>query len=346
MGCTYSSKKTQDSIKIGAVLAQTGWASPIGLHMQRGALLALEKVNTEGGINGVPLSIIIEDWKSSNVEAATAAKKLLEVDGVKIILGQWTGDVQSYLPLIDDHNATVMCIGCGAPNFTAQSPNLFRVWPSDELEVKEVVSFANEKGYHNLAVLYTIDPWAKGLADALVKDWKNTGNPPIIIGVQPNQKDFRTEILKVMEGKADVLYLPMILTDEGLAIKQARELHLTIPLMSTSGASDPSMIAIAGDSAQGLIFPQYTPSSPEFVTGYKSRYGEDPGVYADAGYDAMMVIALALQNNPNDIQGELHKISNFPGASGSITIDKTGDRVSRDLRLMVIKEGKGVPLSD
>ncbi|MEK6960557.1 MAG: ABC transporter substrate-binding protein [Nanoarchaeota archaeon] len=161
-GCAEKKVDSSGAIRIGAVLALTGWGAPMGNNMFEGATLAIEQVNSAGGIRGRPLQLEVEDWKSSNADATTAAKSLIEIKGIKIILGQWSGDVLSYLSVSDSANATILCIGCGAPGMTEKSPGLFRVWPSDELEVKAVIQDMRLKGYKNPAVIYTIDPWSGG----------------------------------------------------------------------------------------------------------------------------------------------------------------------------------------
>ena len=53
-------------MKIGAVLPMTGQASGYGKWMQRGIELAVDDVNTAGGVNGKKLAVAIEDSKSDN----------------------------------------------------------------------------------------------------------------------------------------------------------------------------------------------------------------------------------------------------------------------------------------
>lgn len=344
-GCSEKKADAPEGIRLGAVLALTGWAAPMGNNMLEGAKLAVDQVNSAGGIHGRPLELEVEDWKSSNADATTAAKSLIEIKGVKMILGQWSGDVLSYLSVSDSANATIICIGCGAPGITERSAGLFRVWPSDELEVNAVIENMRLKGYKKPAVIYTIDPWSEGLYKSFIADWGDVQS----FGTEPGRTDFRTELLKVKESGADAIYLPLFIPDAGIAIRQARELDLDAALYSTSSTSDPSVLSAAGRSADGVVFPRYTPSTDKFKQDYSSKFGRQPGLYADAGYDAVMILADVLNKNDGDlsmVREGLYKITDYPGASGTITIDKTRNRVSRDIQMLTIKDGAPVTLSD
>ena len=77
----------------------------------------------------------------------------------------------------------------------------------------------------------------------------------------------------------------------------------------------------------------------KFVEGFEAKYGEKPDLYAAHGYDAMMVMAAAVEGRPA-LAGEVHKglrdsIKEFPGVTGSIQFDERGD-VQKFPRVYVI----------
>ncbi len=66
-----------------------------------------------------------------------------------------------------------------------------------------------------------------------------------------------------------------------------------------------------------------------FVTAYRQRYGEPPDLFAAEGYDAMKVLAVALEAR-HALPGELPRglrdeVKEFPGVTGSIQFDEGGD---------------------
>ncbi len=79
-----------EPIKLGFVASITGGASFLGEPEKNTAVMVQEWVNKEGGINGKPLEIIIEDSKSAESDAVLVTKKLIEKDKVVAIIGSST----------------------------------------------------------------------------------------------------------------------------------------------------------------------------------------------------------------------------------------------------------------
>ncbi len=91
-----------------------------------------------------------------------------------------------------------------------------------------------------------------------------------------------------------------------------------------------------GEAAEGVILTQsvFEPDSEhahvqKFVTAYRERYGEDPDLFAAEGYDAMKILAVALEARhslPGDLpRGLRDEVKEFPGVTGSIQFDEGGD---------------------
>ena len=75
------------SIKIGAVYALSGDSAAIGTNILRGIDYAVEEINKSGGIHGHPLEVVLADTRGDAQRAAREAKRLIEEEDVKAILG-------------------------------------------------------------------------------------------------------------------------------------------------------------------------------------------------------------------------------------------------------------------
>jgi branched-chain amino acid transport system substrate-binding protein len=82
-----------ESVVIGAITPLTGTNAVQGRDMRRGEELALDEINTAGGINGRPLNIIWEDTKSNADQGMKAVRKLVEKDKVPLIIGPYSSGV-------------------------------------------------------------------------------------------------------------------------------------------------------------------------------------------------------------------------------------------------------------
>src|ERR1700730_2847436 len=85
-----SAVTTNAAIKIGAVTCLSGGLSTFGVSSIQGAKLAVEEINSSGGVLGQPVDLIVEDNQSKAGEAATAVRKFLSQDKVAAILGDLT----------------------------------------------------------------------------------------------------------------------------------------------------------------------------------------------------------------------------------------------------------------
>src|SRR4030067_1433086 len=85
-GTNKTVTQSGEDIKIGVLITQTGGLGPIGEGMANGAKLAAKEINKQG-IIGKNVTLIIEDTGTNPAIAAEAAKKLIEVDNVQVIIG-------------------------------------------------------------------------------------------------------------------------------------------------------------------------------------------------------------------------------------------------------------------
>ena len=138
-------------------------------------------------------------------------------------------------------------------------------------------------------------------------------------------------------------------------IRQARELGIETQFLSTVNFYDEESIKAGGEYVEGVIFssPVFDPTSDDpnvksFVQRFRARYQSDPDVWSAHGYDAMELLAYAINKegfSSDDIKRGLYSIRDFPGVSGKTSFDENGD-VEKAARFLTVKQGKFVPLQD
>lgn len=82
----------------------------------------------------------------------------------------------------------------------------------------------------------------------------------------------------------------------------------------------------------------------EFIKKFRGKYGVDPEYYAPIGYDAVKILALAIEKGgfrPEQIKNALYQIKDFPGLSGTTSFDENGD-VIKPVILKTVKNGRFV----
>jgi branched-chain amino acid transport system substrate-binding protein len=202
-------------------------------------------------------------------------------------------------------------------------------------------------------VLYVESAGPSGVAQAFQVEFKKLGG--VITTVEKSlqsSSDFRSQLTKIQKSGADVVYFTGFAKETASILKQAKELKLNLPMLTHQLAEDPEVRELAGDAANNLIFstPKLDPSSGDFAVvdfynKFRQKYNEDPQNFASNSYDALTIVAKAIETygySSDGILKGLQETKNYSGASGSITFDQNGD-VIQPMRIMTIQTGKIVP---
>jgi len=86
----------QDPVRIGVITSLTGRFAEFGEQHQAGFQVALEEVNADGGVQGAPVELALEDDTSEVNVALSAAERLLNA-GVPIVLGAYSSSITNPL---------------------------------------------------------------------------------------------------------------------------------------------------------------------------------------------------------------------------------------------------------
>ncbi|MEE9535957.1 MAG: ABC transporter substrate-binding protein, partial [Desulfobacterales bacterium] len=89
----FGMASAKDTFKIGALVPVTGTQAVMAEDLATGLKLAVEEVNAAGGVLGKPIELIIEDTETRPAPGMDAARKLIDVDQVKVITGGFSSGV-------------------------------------------------------------------------------------------------------------------------------------------------------------------------------------------------------------------------------------------------------------
>ena len=340
------------AVKIGAVLPMTGPAAGYGKWMQRGIELAVEDINKSGGIDGKKLDVVIEDSKTDNRSGVDATNKLLSIDKVPAIITVLTGVTKSIIPITERRKVILFTLAL-SPGLTDEGKYVFRNITNITNEVDAMLTVLNDDiKLKRVALIYINNPVGLWVNDYFKEALEASGGTVTASeSFQPDATDFRNQLVKIKASNPEALYM-LGYQQDGLIMKQARELGLNSQFIGASDCELPEVLKIAGKAADGTIFTKaaFDPDSDkkgvsEFVARYTQKYGEAPEVFGASSYDAVRIIALALEKgnqNPQDIRDFILSIKNYPGVSGKTTFLPNGD-VRKPVEVKEIENGKYIP---
>lgn len=330
-GCTGTQT---DTIDIGAIYMLTGTGATWGLNSQNGANLAVEEINDAGGVNGKLLRIIYEDNQGDNPKAAVSAYHNLKRHGIEFILGTtWSPSGVAVAPLACEDRTAMISSTLGVAEFNEECDYLFNLWPHDEGLSEEIGRYAFEQGHERIAILGSRQLWEQQQAEAVKRGFENAGGEVAAFELPEGyDRDIRTELLRIKESDPDAV----VFTNQGITEITAvrlRELGLDVPFYSV--LIDHEQILAANGALEGTtVISSLTPTEA-FKKKYERAYNDSVDIGADTSYDAVMLLARAMEatgsEDPEDVKEYLNGLTTYTGASGNLTFDGKGGVTKRPL---------------
>ncbi|VVB79307.1 Chemotactic signal transduction system substrate-binding protein BasB [uncultured archaeon] len=329
-------------IKIGLISPLTGSAASIGIANKNAVELAVKEVNDEGGINGRPLQLIVEDSKNVDPkEATTAMQKLVNVDKVTAVFNVGSGATLASHPVAEAGKVIHFGIASN-PKISDAGDYLFRACPSDDYAGKVAAKYIKETMKINkVAVLKCDNDWCTGLADAFVQSYTALGGEVLIQEqIKVDTADARTELSKIKETNPELVYFTGYPGETITVFKQAKELGISVPFFGGDAWTDES-IAKETQGTVGKVY--FTTPSSSYSSEFAEKIGGNVAIGAAESYDSIHIVAQVMRKvgtNTEKIKDELYKVRNYHGQSGIIGIDAKGDLLGGALDIKTLQGGK------
>jgi len=331
-------KKVEEKVvKIGAVLVLTGPNAKAGQSAKQGIEMAVEEINASGGVKSRKIKVIYEDDGGEPQKSVSAVQKLINVDKVLAILGpMWSSCVLAVAPIVESKGVVILSPTASSPKITYAGDYIFRNTYSDAIEGAKTAEFASkELKYGKAGILFINNDYGVGLKDAFKRKFEELGGKIVIDeGYDPKTTDFRTILVKVKERSPEVIYIAGY-SEMGQLLRQMRETGIKIPVLSCIMFEISDIAKVAGKAAEGVIYayPSYDPEKGneitlKFAKKFKEKYGTLPDPEAAFSYDAVKILALAMERGgftSEDIKNALYKIKGYNGVTGKTSFDENGD---------------------
>jgi branched-chain amino acid transport system substrate-binding protein len=355
-GC--AEKKTP---KMGTVLRLSIGAEH-GIPAKRGVLMAVEEFNKAGGINGVPVELVVEDEKDSPTTGVNAVQKLINVDKVIAMVGPMTSGASSAAAkTAEDAKVVLVTPTATTPKLSGIGQYVYRACSRIDHQSEAMTKYIAEKlKPKTVAILYSNEPYGKGCAEAFGKDFAKVGIQVVATeAFNRGSRDFKSELTKIKEKNPDLLFIPGYTPETAPAAAQARQLGLNQKIIGVYGDMDPEYAKLAGPAAEGhLINGEYdedydTPKNKKFREAYyaKAKEAKEPVniMFAALCYDsASMILEGMKKNGPTSagVKKFLDEMKDFDGVTGKLSFNDKHDVVRTGVKggvyLFEIKNGKYV----
>lgn len=325
--------RAQAGVKIGALIPLTGPLAEFGPNFQRAGELAVRHLKAAG----FDLEIAFADSETSAIPAVAAARRLVNIERVPVILGAAASGVT--IPVAESvtipnrvlqiSNASTSPLITVLPADRGQD-YLFRTCPSDALQGVVLGQVAREQGYKSACALYVNNPYGQGLAERFEKSFKQRGGKVTAL-VPHDEKTAPTyvaELRRATAGKPDVLAALSYPGHATIYLREAVEQGFIKTFLFCDGTKSQEVVqAVGARNLEGMVGTApgsaLTDAYNVFVAEYAKAFGSVPPLpYMTNFYDAAVVAALAIKAAQVDgvstvtgtaVRDRLRKVAGPPG---------------------------------
>jgi branched-chain amino acid transport system substrate-binding protein len=345
-----------EPILLGVSGPLTGPNAQYGAQWKKGFDLALDEINGKGGVKGRPLQYQFEDSQADPRQTVAIAQKFISDPKIVVELGDFSSTASMAASAIYQRAGLVQF------GFTNSHPKFTKggdfIWSSSVSQADEqprLAKYAAELGFKKLAVLYLNTDWGRTSETLFAGATKSLGGEVVASeGYQPDEKDFRSTLVRVRDSNPDAIVLISYYADGALISRQIRSVGLKTPIVASGSVYSPKFIELAGDAANGVFtetnfFPgEPRPEVQNFVSKFRARYNEEPDTFNAVAYDTIVLMARVFDQFGTDrtaIRDGLAKVKDVPSVIfGKATFDPETRRVAGARAVyLVVKDGKFAP---
>ncbi len=297
-------------ITVALITNTTGDYAQYGIPVHNAAMMYINQLNQNGGINGKTIKVLEYDDKGDGVESVNAFNLAVENGATAVIGSVLTGATIALADATFEVNMpqiTASATAAGVTMIDAEDENseirtnVFRSCFIDPFQGEKMADYAvNKLGAKTAAVFFeTGSDYSEGLKNAFVEKAGDLGLEIVATG----DKDYKAQMTNIAAKTPDVVFAPIYYGEAGLAITAARQAGCDATFLGGDGFGSVKDYASAEDLEGTVYCSGYAPgteSVAQFEADYEATYGESvPNMFAPLAYDAAMLMCNALEAAEN-----------------------------------------------
>ncbi|WP_027362373.1 branched-chain amino acid ABC transporter substrate-binding protein [Desulfospira joergensenii] len=341
------------SVKLGFGGAVSGDLAPYGISSLRGVELALEDINSNGGILGKQVELIVGDDACKPEIAVNIATKLIS-SGVQMVVGHiCSGSTLAANKLYKD--ARLLLISPSSTNddltLTGKNPNFFRTISYDRAQAELMTSYIkNVLNCKKIALIHDKGDYGKGQMELARECFKTLGGIDIVLfeGVTTGAVDFSSIVQKIKKSRAQVTLWGGYHSDASKIASLLKRKRVKTIFFGGDGINGDNFLNLAGQYAEGVYStgPRDTSNNTlyqELTQRHEEKYKELPGTFFYNAYACVQALAAAAEKAGSfdfeKMRAAMFEIK-IDSPLGPIGFDKNGDVVGAGFSVYKVINGK------
>ena len=345
------------AIKFGTLTPLTGVGGTYGPSMRDAAVGVFDAVNAASGLLGGSIDYVSEDTQTNPEAAVRAVRKLIDVDGVSVVLGTWASSVTTAVaPLCWENDVMLFCVS-GADSIT-QLPHMgyiARTQPNSVLQIRVAGEFMLRNGATGMAWIGPQTPFAQSSIDILAAQADGAGIGMESLIYEADKSTYRSEVDTILRSSPDFIMLGGYAADSTVVLRDIWQAGYEGKIIGPAYAVNPSVLeALPAEVTEGVFTWEGAPAiGSTAYANVQAALGVDVvDPYSAQTYDhatlAVLAAAAAGDASGSAIRDALRSISqgdgtevsdavagmevlatggsvNYSGASGPCDFDDIGD---------------------
>ncbi len=348
-------------IKIAYSGPMTGDNAEYGLLFQNAVELAVKQANDAGGVLGREVEVVEFDDKNSSEEAGSIAEKIVGDEDIVAVFGHFaSGVAMTAAQIYQEAGVVLLSASASHVDYSSIGDYIFRNNVTQDVEAYNCLQIAVGSGVKKLGMLKLKTDWGESAENSFMAALEEIeGKSDIeLVAVEEfvdGTTDFSSNITKFEEAGCDGIVVFGMYGSLGPFAKQFRQFNTETLLISVGSSYTPELIDLAGDAAEGIMFPggmnpdSTDPKVKEFVDAYTEYSGgKEPENMSAQTYENVQMVLQAIENvgsaDREAIKDELYNMT-FEGVTGTISFNEIGDAVKTQV-WYVVKDGQFVESED
>lgn len=328
---TSKSASKSAMFNIGLITAGSGPAQSIGENIEQAVRLALREINNAGGIvrSSTRYTLNLKVYSATTADEAQAAFQQAAADGMNVVIGP-DANAQVLADLNAASNAgLVQMVSATSSQIALTDVNdmVFQLRATDNTLAATAAEYLlNVRGLERLAFVAVQTDYGLDSADVFadVVSASDDGELALRLEHAVGAGDFSRLAEQIAD--ADVQAVAVWSTSSAASALLAALDELGWDGLFVYGYLTPDFAALAAETSVEVIGPVgwwangLDWASRDFVARFSERYDDQPLPQSAAYYDAVYLIAAALEDagsSSSSIQSWLTKLDSFTGVQGS-----------------------------
>ena len=336
VGLSSAVHAAPEPILIGVLSPMTGSTAKYGKELQEGALTAIEKLNTAGGLDGrLYEPVLIND--GCDPEKSLQAVHQAINRGIKFVVAHICSDATlAVTKAYEKEGIIAITPGATLPAVTEASRGhyFFRTIGRDDIQGSYIASviIAHLKA-KKIVLLHDNETYGVNMAQYVKGSLEKFGaSIALYEGIESGAKDYSAVITKLKSINPDTVFFGGYTPEMGLLLRQARDQGLKTRFIGPEGVYSPNLIDIAGAAVEGMVFTSPAdfsarPENQSIAQAFQKAHRAANGNYQMPAYAALQVLHESMKvvgPDPKKVADYMHT-NRFSTVIGSVAFDRKGD---------------------